>query len=61
MLSAKDSFVSNISMSSLRKLKHTELVEVASCYELTVSSSMKKDDICQVILEHLHEEELPLR
>ena len=58
MLFAKDSFISKPSTSSLKKLKHTELVEVASYYELTVSSLMKKDDIRQVILEHLHEEEL---
>ena len=58
MSSVKDSFVSKLSTSSLKKLKHTELGEVAGYYELTVSSSMKKDDICQVILEHLREEEL---
>ena len=58
MLSAKDSFISKPSTSSLKKLKHTELVKVASYYELTVSSPMKKDDIRQVILEHLREEEL---
>ena len=58
MLFAKDSFVSKPPTSSLKKLKCTELVEVASYYELPVSSSMKKDDICQVILEYLCEEEL---
>ena len=58
MSSAKDTFISKPSVSSLKKLKHTKLVEVASYYELTVSSSTKKDDIRQVILEHLREEEL---
>ena len=58
MSSAKDSFVSKPSTSSLKKLKRTELVEVAGYYELTISSSMKKDNIRQVILEHLREEEL---
>ena len=51
-------FISKPSTSSLKKLKHTELVEVASYYVLTVSNLMKKDDTCQVILEHLHKEEL---
>ena len=57
MSSVKDSFVSKPSMSSLKKLNRTELVEVASYYELTISSLVKKDDIHQVILEHLREEE----
>ena len=60
MSSAKDSFVSKPSTSSLKKLKHIKLVEVASYYELTVSSLMKKDDIRQVILQHLREEKLLL-
>ena len=58
MSSAKDFFVSKPSTSSLKKLKCTELVEVASYYELIVSSLMKKDDIRQVILEHLQEKDL---
>ena len=58
MLSTKESFVLKPSTSGLKKLKRAELVEVASYYELIVSSSMKKDDLRQVILEHLHEEEL---
>ena len=58
MSSAKDSFVSKPSTSSLKKLKRTELVEVAGYYELTIANLMKKDDTCQVILEHLREEEL---
>jgi len=58
MSSAKDSFVSEPSTSGLRKLKRAELVEVADHYKLTVSSSMKKDDICRVVLEHLCEEDL---
>ena len=58
ILSVKDTFVSKPSTSSLKKLQRTELVEVATYYELTVSSSFKKDDIRQVILEHLWEEEL---
>ena len=58
MSSVKDSFVLKPSTSSLKKMKHTKLVEVTSYYELTVSSLMKKDGIRQVILEHLREEEL---
>ena len=58
MSSAKDSFVSKPSTSSLKKVKCTKLVEAASYYELTVSSLMNKNDICQVILEYLREEEL---
>ena len=58
MSSAKDSFVSKPSTSSLKKWKLTKLIEVASYYELTVSSLMKKDDIRRVILEHLREEKL---
>ena len=60
MSSAKDSFISKLSMSSLKNLKCTKLVEAAGYYELSISSLMKKDDICQVILEHLHEEKLLL-
>ena len=57
MSSAKDSFISKPSTSSLKRLKCTELVEVASYYDLTISNSMKKHNICQVILEHLCKEE----
>ena len=42
MWSVKDFFVSKPLTNSLKKLKHTELVEVASYYGLTISSSMKK-------------------
>ena len=58
MSSAKGSFISNPSTSGLKKLKHTELVMVASYYGLTMTSLMEKDDIHQVILEDLNEEEL---
>ena len=58
MLSMKDSFILKPSTSGLKKLKRAELVEVANYYELTISSSMKKDDLRSMILEHLCEEEL---
>ena len=57
MSSAKDLFIMEPSMSALKRLKRAELVEFASHYKLTVSSSMKKDDIHQEILEYLCEEE----
>ena len=58
MSTVKDSFISEPLVSGLRKLKRSELIEVAGHYKLTCQSSMKKDEIRQVILEHLHEEDL---
>ena len=58
MLSQKDLFVSEQSANGLWKLKCTELLEVAAHYKLSCSSSLKKDEIRRVILEHLREEEI---
>ena len=47
-----------LSLNRLRKLKRTELLEVAAHYKLSCSSSLKKDEIRRVILERLREEEI---
>ena len=49
-------FISEPSSKALRKLKRAELLEVAGHYKVTCSSSMKKEEICCVILEHLRED-----
>ena len=58
MSSQKDFLVSEPSANGLRKLKRTELLEVAAHCKLSCSSSLKKDETRRVILEHLREEEI---
>ena len=58
MSSDIEAFVSAPSVSALALLKKTELIQVAECYKLTMSSGMKKGEIRQLILSYLHDEEL---
>jgi len=58
VMSATESFISEPSVSGLRKLKRAELVDVASHYKLSCSGSLKKDELRWKILQHLHDEEL---
>ena len=58
MSTVKDLFVAEPSASGLRKLKCIELLEVAGRYKLTCLSLMKKDEMRQLVLEHLQKEEL---
>jgi len=57
-MSTKEMFISDPSRSGLQKLKRSELLEVADYYNITCSSSTKKEEICCGILEHLLEEEI---
>ena len=52
------SFVNNLSITALSSLKRTELTQVAERYELTVTDSMKKAEVRQLIVSYLCEEEL---
>ena len=49
-------FISEPSSKALQKLKHAKLLEVAGHYKIACSSSMKKEELCRVILEYLQEE-----
>ena len=58
MSTTAESFVFDPSTGGLRKLKHTELLDVASHYKPSCSSTLKMDELHQLILDHLPEEEL---
>ena len=51
-----ESFVKDPSIRALSSLKRTELIQVAEHYELTVTGSMKKAEVRQLIVSYLHEE-----
>ena len=53
-----ESFVNDPSIRALSSLKRTELTQVAERYELTVTGSMKKAEVRQLIVSYLREEEL---
>ena len=53
-----ESFVNDPSIRALSSLKRTELTQVAERYELTVTGSMKKAEVRQLIVSYLRKEEL---
>ena len=53
-----ESFVHDPSIRVLSSLKRIELTQVAKHYELIVTSSMKKGEVRQLIIDHLCKEEL---
>jgi len=53
-----ESFIAAPSVEALSALKRTELTQVTEHYKLSVTSAMKKGEICQLIVNYLHEEEL---
>jgi len=57
MSTPKDLFISEPSVSCLRKLKRAELLDVASHYKLSCPGSSKEEEIWQKILEYLREED----
>jgi len=53
-----EAFTSEPSIKALLLLKRTELTQLAEHFKLTIASSTKKGEICQLIINYLHEEEL---
>ena len=56
-----ESFVSNSSLQVLKSLKKSQIQKIATHFELSFTTSTRKDKISQLVTQHLIDEELVLK